>query len=185
MNKLSIFASVGAISIIGVGVLTFSRPVAIAYVAPKATVVAEVIPETPVQPTPVVPVEVVTPVEPVGTTVQVVITAPVAPVTPVTPVILSTQAYADKYLDLSVPQNQKCLDRIIQVWPDRFLPEVRERNIKALRAWAGVCSTGAYSPAVNQNFTAGRISLHGSLIGAYGINGEFFDTSMAKAYADR
>jgi len=175
IKKLSIFGTIGtisAISIIGVGVLTFTRPAATAYVAPKATVVAEVIPETPVQPT---PVEVVAPVvEPSGTTVQVVITAPVAPV------VLSTQAYANMYIDLVTNYSgftpQQCLDAIISRWPERFTEANRENNIKALRVWdtSGVCATGILDWPRNTNLTKPILR--------WGQNGEFFDSPIAISY---
>ena len=175
MNKLSIFGTIGtisAISIIGVGILTFTKPTATAYIAPKATVVAEVIPETPVQPT---PVEVVAPVvEPSGTTVQVVITAPVAPV------VLSTQAYANMYIDLVTNYSgftpQQCLDAIISRWPERFTEANRENNIKALRVWdtSGVCATGILDWPRNTNLTKPILR--------WGQNGEFFDSPIAISY---
>lgn len=169
MNKLSIFASVGAISIIGVGVLTFSRPVATAYVAPKA---AEIVQETPAQDeTPVV-----TPVEVPVESAPVVAPAPIAQA----PVVLSTQEYANMYLDLVTNYSgftpQQCLDAIISRWPDRFTEANRENNIKALRVWdtSGVCATGILDWPRNTNLTKPILR--------WGQNGEFFDSPIAISY---
>lgn len=101
------------------------------------------------------------------------------------PVILSTQEYAQKYLDMSVPNAQMCLDRIVQVWPSRFTEDVREYNIKALRAWANICSTGVLNFTVDGYFREGIITLRGSLIGSYGDNGEWFDTQLARLAAEK
>jgi len=179
IKKLSIFGTIGtisAISIIGVGILTFTRPAATAYVSPKASEVIGTTQEAPAQPaTPVVPVEVVAPVvEPSGTTVQVVITAPVAPV------VLSTQAYANMYIDLVTNYSgftpQQCLDAIISRWPERFTEANRENNIKALRVWdtSGVCATGILDWPRNTNLTKPILR--------WGQNGEFFDSPIAISY---
>ena len=109
-------------------------------------------------------------------------TAPVAePVA--APVVLSTQEYAEKYLNLSIPWAQECLNRIIVEWPHRFTPEVREQNIKALRSWGSVCSTGVMHPAIEERRRNAGITISGSLIYQYGANGEWFETAQAIKYA--
>lgn len=89
-------------------------------------------------------------------------------------VVLSTQEYGIKYLDLSTPLLQQCFDAIIERWPERFTEDVREDNVKALRAWASTCTTG---------ILAGRQGA--SNIERYGINGEFFDSQLANAVREQ
>lgn len=81
--------------------------------------------------------------------------------------ILSTQEYGNKYLDLSTPALQACFELIVNKWPERFNEDVRENNIKALKVWANVCSTGIERPVVGPIYR-------------YGQNGEFFDSDLAK-----
>jgi len=96
------------------------------------------------------------------------------------PKVLTTQEYGEKYLDLS-GVNQECFDNIIATFPDRFTPDVRENNVKALRMFAAVCSTGMFTyklhpVAPNQQTTP--------LLLQWGRNGEFFDSPQAKSYHD-
>ena len=100
------------------------------------------------------------------------------------PVILSTQEYAEKYLDMAAPWAQECLNRIIVEWPHRFTPEVREQNIKALRSWRSVCSTGVMDPVVEARRRSAGITISASLIYQYGANGEWFETAQAAKYAN-
>lgn len=98
------------------------------------------------------------------------------------PVVLSTQEYADKWLDMDSYRAQICLNRVVAQWPDRFTPEVRERNIKGLRRWAGICSTGAGGFEIDRREAAGYYGIQGTLIYAYGTNGEYFDTPGAMSH---
>jgi hypothetical protein len=101
-------------------------------------------------------------------------TAPEAVIqAPVQPQVLSTQAYAEMYLDLS-GRNQHCLDYMVNKWPHRFTEDVRENNIKALTVWAGVCTTGID----NIRHESGRG--YGGIY-TYGQDGEFFDSDFAKS----
>lgn len=97
---------------------------------------------------------------------------PTVEVQPVPIPVLSTQEYAEKYLDLS-GNNQSCLDNIVNEWPERFTEDVRENNIKALTVFYAVCSTG---------FVDDRelIHPHYEVINTYGENGAFFDSEFAK-----
>ena len=99
------------------------------------------------------------------------------------PVVLSTQEYANQYLDMSSPWAQECLNRIIVEWPHRFTPEVREQNIKALRSWGSVCSTGVMEPYIEERRRNGIITIAGSYIYRHGANGEWFETARAIDYA--
>jgi hypothetical protein len=93
---------------------------------------------------------------------------------PAEPKVLSIQEYANQYLDVSTEGLQECFDAIVAEWPERFAPEVRERNVKGLRVWASVCATGIKS-SITRHTKDGPIYL-------YGENGEFFDSPQAKAY---
>lgn len=84
------------------------------------------------------------------------------------PVILSAQQYGEQYLELSKQPLQECFNIILSKYPDRFTPEVREANVKALRAWSSVCSTGVLTP--------------NPIIDQFGPNGAFFDSDLAKKY---
>jgi len=185
MNKLSIFASVGAISIIGVGVLTFTKPVATATPseaskpsqALQTTKPAEVVKDT--------TSTVTAPVEPPVTS-QAQTTAIVEPdpeqIAPPAPVILSTQEYGEKYLNLSQTETlngQACFDKIVAFWPERFSPELREKNVKSLRVWGHPCSATQVLDITH------RDDFRYSLIARYGQAGEFFDSSAAQHSANR
>ena len=93
---------------------------------------------------------------------------------PAEPKVLSTQEYANQYLNVSTEGLQECFDAIVAEWPERFVPEVRERNVKGLQGWASLCATG-----IKSSFTR---HTSGGLIYLYGENGEFFDSPQAKAY---
>jgi hypothetical protein len=112
------------------------------------------------------PVEEVTQ-EVVNEPVQVAQAPAVAPEQP-TVTILSTQEYANQYLDMTVPRAQQCLDAIVATWPARFAEGVREANIKGLRAFANICTTGMDEP-----------NKQTAIIYRYGANGEFFDSQLA------
>ena len=91
-------------------------------------------------------------------------------------VVKSSQYYAEKYLDLS-DRNQMCFDEILKTFPARFTEDVREQNIKAIRAFTVPCATGiTYNPSTGKTKHVGTIYL-------YGYNGEFFDTELAKKAA--
>ncbi len=90
------------------------------------------------------------------------------------PKVLSTQEYGEKYLNLSHPDLQKCFDTIVEAFPHRFTEDVRENNVKALRAWSSVCATEVYrvypgAPAIRSK-------------GLWLINDDFFDGDTAKSY---
>lgn len=90
---------------------------------------------------------------------------------PENPIVLSSQEYGQKYLDLSDPLQQKCFDAIVNDYPERFTEENRENNIKALRAFVSPCSTGAYSERGAR--TTNLLDVNG--------RGAFFDSDLAKA----
>lgn len=131
----------------------------------------------------VAPVEKTEPVE--TAPVQEPVTAePVAPTAPVeapapAPVaVLSTQEYALKYLDMNQPAAQECFDALVNHWPERFTPEVRENNVKALRTFGNPCGTGSHLWKTNAE-TGRHLPV---AIEHFGVNGEFFDHPGTKAY---
>ena len=109
-------------------------------------------------------------------------TTPIQTIAESTPSVLSTQQYADMYLDLTTNYSrftpQECLDAIINKWPERFTESVRKNNIKALRLWehGGICATGILDWPRNPNLTK-------PILG-WGYGGEYFDTAVAKSYWD-
>jgi len=91
---------------------------------------------------------------------------------PAQPIILSTQEYAEMYLNLNDEYGyaQICLDTLISAFPNRFTPEVRERNIKALSIYASPCGTGyggTQTIKINWDYLY--------------PNGSFFDSDQAKS----
>lgn len=89
------------------------------------------------------------------------------PPQPASKEVLTTQQYGEMYLDLSKTEYQTCFDLIVNKWPERFNEDVRENNVKALKVWADMCSTGIERPVVGYIYQ-------------YGQNGEFFDSDLAK-----
>ena len=97
------------------------------------------------------------------------------PQTEPTPIVLSTQAYAEKYLNLS-GRGQMCFDAIVDRWPERFTPDVRENNVKALKLYYSPCSTGIIEAQAGDY--KGVIFKYGS---KGGRDGAFFDSAHAKS----
>lgn len=106
--------------------------------------------------------------------------APVQPAPAPSPApVLTTQEYGLKYLDLTNPLYQKCFDRIVSYYAGRFTPDVRERNVKALRVFADLCATGVNSMEIERSYREGAPSLAGSIFERYGPDGAFFDSDLA------
>lgn len=82
--------------------------------------------------------------------------------------VLSTQEYAEKYLNL-LGNNQMCFDSIVAAFPDRFTESEREKNVKALTIFSSPCSSGITE--ANKR----------GVIYSFGMNGEFFDSEAAKS----
>jgi hypothetical protein len=115
--------------------------------------VEEDTPQTPVSDTPTEPTN-TDPIDPVA-----------EPTAPEPEPVLSTQAYAEKYLDLS-GANQKCFDAFVATWPERFIESNREHDVKALKVYASVCSSGILDKGQGN-------------IWIWGKHGEFFDSEAA------
>lgn len=96
-----------------------------------------------------------------------------------TPPVLSVEEYATKYLNMTDILGRDpwaCLNDIVATWPERFTPDVRENNIKALQLWnaGGICSTG-------MSVSTLRVAVN-LPIRSFGANGEYFDSDIAKRY---
>jgi hypothetical protein len=70
--------------------------------------------------------------------------------------------------------DQECLNAIVAMYPERFTEDVREKNMKALTAFASYCSTGV--PFESKRFNNTR-----NYLDAYGGKGSFFDSELAKS----
>jgi len=99
---------------------------------------------------------------------------------PAAPQVLTTQEYGEKYLDLSTNELQNCFNNIVNEWPERFASDLRETNVKALRAFASTCSTGALNTTVEKNIAMHRNNLYDTIIYRFGSDGAFFDSDLAQ-----
>jgi len=88
------------------------------------------------------------------------------------PVVLSTLEYGYQYLNLESPIQLDCFNTLIAAFPERFVEPVRERNVKALSVFAGVCAAGYDSYDIQAN---------NRLFNQWGRDGEFFDSDLAKS----
>lgn len=115
------------------------------------------------------------PTKVVESTPEVIAPAPEpAPTPPPAPVVLSTQQYAEQYLNLAdvIPglSGQMCLDALVATYPERFTEDVRERNVKALSIYASPCGTGYGSTVTIKKAWDYKYP-----------NGSFFDSEIAKS----
>jgi hypothetical protein len=112
------------------------------------------------------------------TTVAPVETAPITPVIVPAP-ILSVNEYAQKYLDMTAPHAQECLDSIVTTWPDRFVESVREKDVKALTRWkTDLCTAGIYTNTYSLRHSGNTVLP----LTSFGMNGEYFDSHLADQY---
>ena len=81
-------------------------------------------------------------------------------------------SYAKTQLDLSTPELENCFNMIVQEYPERFNGSEAHRNVRALRGYANVCTSGIMSK--NQ----GNIYIWD--IGK-GYKGAYFDSDIANA----
>lgn len=158
---------IGAVSLLGLSgaALAINQPEQPKAQVQEKKVVAkveekpEVIEQTTIEPSQVEQVQPQITNQPVQETVQ-----------PTVPVIKTTKEYAEQYLDMTVPRAYECLSAFEARWPYRFTEDVRENNIKALRHFANICTTGILDEPFKR-----------PLIVTYGENGEWFDTEWAIA----
>lgn len=96
-----------------------------------------------------------------------VVEVPTAPV--VVPVILSSDEYAAKYLDLSTTFLQECWTTLKQMYPERFTEQVREKSIKRITpAYGNICG----QRKLLYTSSDGSTRLYNYILG---VNGEYFD----------
>lgn len=96
--------------------------------------------------------------------------------TPVpTSTVLSAQELAEKYNLVSNPLHQKCFDRIIAYYPERFTEDVREANIKSIR-YLDICMPISNGACIIS--TDIHVELH--MEACFGPKGEYFDSLLAE-----
>lgn len=81
-------------------------------------------------------------------------------------------SYAKTQLDLSTPELENCFNMIVQEYPERFNGSEAHRNVRALRGYGNVCTSGIMSK------NRGNIYLWD--IGK-GYKGAYFDSDIANA----
>jgi len=86
------------------------------------------------------------------------------------PVILSSDEYAAKYLDLSSTFLQECWTIIKEMYPDRFTEQLREKSIQRIApAYKNICGFGKI---MMYETSDGVVHRYNSTLGK---NGEYFD----------
>lgn len=81
-------------------------------------------------------------------------------------------SYAKTQLDLSTPELENCFNMIVQEYPERFNGSDAHRNVRALKGYANVCTSGI------QMKNQGNIYIWD--IGK-GYKGAYFDSAIANA----
>lgn len=160
------------VGIIGsaVGITVINQPV-----DSPSIEVSSVVKEKPAVESAKIPAEQSQEIEETPVVTEVVETVEVAPVVEVepAPAVLSTREYASIYLDVSDPVSLMCIDAMETRYPDRFTPEVRERNIKALRAFSDPCAGSSTELLFNK-----RASHYLD----YPYHGAFWDSELANKH---
>lgn len=85
---------------------------------------------------------------------------------------LSLLDYAKTQLNLSSPELENCFNMIVQEYPERFVGAEAHNNVKALKAYASVCSSGIMSKSGGHIYLWDRRKGH---------KGAFFDSDLAKS----
>lgn len=98
---------------------------------------------------------------------------PVAPAKAVEEKPLSLLDYAKTQLNLSTPQLEACFNMIVQEYPDRFVGAESHNNVKALKVYADVCSSGI--------MTRPGVSSGSLFLWDRRYKGAFFDSDLAKS----